>query len=199
MKPTILYRFYGTDDTLLYVGISHRIENRLGQHKRTKPWREVSWIKLEHFDSRPAALAAEQQAIRAEKPLWNKTVTSSRRWLNQSTRSDLSSLRQEAWLSVVAWVFSDLCNRCEVFGTDDPIRLYTLGRSIRIYYSCRGCGNQWFCSWGVSRDWIDGETVDMFEKAFPPGTAWIRHSGYVYELVFTAEMKEAMQPRRQDD
>lgn len=69
---TTLYRFYNDLGHLLYVGISANMSSRLGQHRRTKvDWADVSDIKLEHFTSRDAALAAERAAIQAEGPLWN--------------------------------------------------------------------------------------------------------------------------------
>lgn len=71
MTTTALYRFYGADDSLLYVGITHRLPDRFGAHKRHKPWDQVSRISIEHYPNREQALAAEAEAIRAESPLWN--------------------------------------------------------------------------------------------------------------------------------
>lgn len=66
---TTLYRFFSVDGDLLYVGISHRMDSRLSQHRRAKPWVEVASIELEHFTSREYALEAEAEAIRRELPL----------------------------------------------------------------------------------------------------------------------------------
>lgn len=70
-KPTALYRFFAADNRLLYVGITHRLNGRLSAHKRDKPWQEVARIELEHYPTREQALAAEERAIKSEKPAWN--------------------------------------------------------------------------------------------------------------------------------
>jgi hypothetical protein len=71
-EPTALYRFFGADDVLLYVGITKDLGTRLKSHNREKDWfREVSYIRLEHFDSRAEAEQAEILAIRTECPVWN--------------------------------------------------------------------------------------------------------------------------------
>lgn len=67
-----LYRFYGRDDELLYVGITCNPGNRLNSHRRHKAWwRDVTRIALEQFESRVELATAELTAIRAEKPLHN--------------------------------------------------------------------------------------------------------------------------------
>lgn len=70
-KPTTLYRFFDESDQLLYVGISHRIQTRLTEHKVDKPWESVARIEIEWFPTRKAARQAEVQAIQAEHPAWN--------------------------------------------------------------------------------------------------------------------------------
>lgn len=70
--PTALYRFFDTDDQLLYVGISSNPSIRFRDHGRSKDWwSEVASITLEHWPSRQAALDAEKQAIISERPRWN--------------------------------------------------------------------------------------------------------------------------------
>lgn len=71
-EPNVLYRFFAADDTLLYIGITKDLGKRLRSHNRSKDWfREVAYIRLEHFDSRTEAEQAEILAIRAERPAWN--------------------------------------------------------------------------------------------------------------------------------
>lgn len=70
-KDTALYRFFDAENDLLYIGITHRLEGRLAQHKRVKPWGEVASITLEWHSSRRDAIAAEVEAIQAERPRWN--------------------------------------------------------------------------------------------------------------------------------
>lgn len=69
---TDLYRFYDTDDQLLYVGITDRGPRRWREHMAHKPWwSDVARIDLEHIEGRRAAERAERQAIITEQPLHN--------------------------------------------------------------------------------------------------------------------------------
>lgn len=73
MATTTLYRYFGPDDILLYVGIAGRIGYRLEQHESGG----AEWIQFvrkatfERFQTREAALAAESKAISDERPLCN--------------------------------------------------------------------------------------------------------------------------------
>ncbi len=70
--PTTLYRFYGRDGALLYVGITLNPGKRWEKHRDEKPWwTDVTDIKLEQHPTRQAALEAERAAIIAEKPAHN--------------------------------------------------------------------------------------------------------------------------------
>jgi hypothetical protein len=69
---TILYRFYGENNALLYIGISDKWISRMKQHSYDKPWFEdVETVRIQRFSSRPDALAAERAAIHAEHPKHN--------------------------------------------------------------------------------------------------------------------------------
>jgi predicted GIY-YIG superfamily endonuclease len=71
---TSLYRFYDADGALLYVGITSRGPNRWQEHEAHRAWWAlVASSRVEHFDDRDAAAAAERAAIRAEKPPHNIT------------------------------------------------------------------------------------------------------------------------------
>jgi predicted GIY-YIG superfamily endonuclease len=93
---TALYRFYGTDGALLYVGITQNIDERWTAHERDKPWwPQVTEKALEWFDSRPLALAAERKAVQEESPVHNvtgKPWTETRRQLDADERT-VSQLR----------------------------------------------------------------------------------------------------------
>lgn len=70
--PTALYRMYDTRGRLLYVGITGRLPDRLGQHQDGKPWWvEVESIRVEHFETREEASIAEITAIVNEGPEYN--------------------------------------------------------------------------------------------------------------------------------
>lgn len=67
-----LYRFYGADRDLLYIGISLHPFQRMGQHRTDKSWwGEVSKVTIDRYPSRQAVLAAERVAIKVENPKYN--------------------------------------------------------------------------------------------------------------------------------
>ena len=72
MSLFTLYRFYDTDDVLLYVGLSINPGKRFEKHRHTKPWwRDVDRIEIQHFDDLDSLRAAERKAIEDEQPLYN--------------------------------------------------------------------------------------------------------------------------------
>jgi predicted GIY-YIG superfamily endonuclease len=67
-----LYRHFGKDGSLLYIGISLSAINRLGQHKDHSHWFEsISRVEIENFETREETIEAEAKAIFAEKPKHN--------------------------------------------------------------------------------------------------------------------------------
>jgi Arm DNA-binding domain len=67
-----LYRHYHPNGDLLYVGISLRALDRQISHSKTANWRKlIHRIEIEPFETREAALNAEQAAIRQEFPKFN--------------------------------------------------------------------------------------------------------------------------------
>lgn len=67
-----LYRFFGADDALLYIGISIHPFARMGQHQGDKSWwGEVVKVTIERHPTRADVVAAERVAIRAEGPRYN--------------------------------------------------------------------------------------------------------------------------------
>lgn len=72
--PHRLYRFFGEGGVLLYIGITDDLPTRLSSHRREKSWwREWRGITATPYPSRQALEAAEIEAIKAEKPLYNVT------------------------------------------------------------------------------------------------------------------------------
>jgi predicted GIY-YIG superfamily endonuclease len=70
---TQLYRHFDADGVLLYIGISISAVSRLATHRCQSGWyNDITRVEIETFDTREDALAAEEAAIRAEKPLHNK-------------------------------------------------------------------------------------------------------------------------------
>lgn len=69
---TTLYRFFEDGGILLYVGISESAIQRMAQHSADKAWwSEVATVSIEHYSTRPDAMAAEKSAIQSERPLYN--------------------------------------------------------------------------------------------------------------------------------
>lgn len=74
-ERTALYRIWGENDLLLYIGISKDFGGRWKQHARIQPW----WGEMQRlavdgwYDYRVEAEVAEELAIKAERPKYNKT------------------------------------------------------------------------------------------------------------------------------
>lgn len=75
IKPTTqtaLYRWFDSDDLLLYIGISDQLTVRVGSHIRGSSWMDFAVRStVERFSSRTEAADAEVSAIKAEHPLFN--------------------------------------------------------------------------------------------------------------------------------
>lgn len=70
--PTALYRLRDQVGELLYVGITDNPERRWKDHGKDKPWwAQVADRSVEWLPSRDRAVAAEAEAIRAERPRHN--------------------------------------------------------------------------------------------------------------------------------
>lgn len=78
-KATCLYRYFDNQDQLLYVGITSRGSRRFKEHESTQPWwAQVARATVEHHGDRDAALEAEREAIRCERPAYNVAGTQGR-------------------------------------------------------------------------------------------------------------------------
>lgn len=67
-----IYRHFDAAGALLYIGISLSAVQRLAQH-RDKPWFDrIATVTVEPCENRADALARERDAIREERPLFNK-------------------------------------------------------------------------------------------------------------------------------
>lgn len=68
-----LYRFFNSNNELLYVGITNNPFNRFSGHSKDKNWfSEIAYSTFEHYPNRLAVDKAETAAIKAEKPKYNK-------------------------------------------------------------------------------------------------------------------------------
>jgi DNA-binding NarL/FixJ family response regulator len=70
--PTVLYRCHDVEGDLLYVGVSMAPGQRISSHEREQGWWGlVATITVEEHATRDAALAAEAEAIRRQRPRYN--------------------------------------------------------------------------------------------------------------------------------
>lgn len=73
MTKTALYRHFGKDGNLLYVGISANPQSRLASHRASSDWfSEIYRIDVEWHENRELALEAEKRAIHEGQPGLNK-------------------------------------------------------------------------------------------------------------------------------
>ena len=83
-----LYRHYGPNGDLLYVGQTMSAWKRSSQHLIKANWRDFIWlIVIEPFATREEVLAAEQEAIRNEYPKHNITHNRTRHPFREIERS----------------------------------------------------------------------------------------------------------------
>lgn len=66
-----LYRIFGADDELLYIGVAWNLGYRFATHQRKPWWPEVRRLTFEVHSDRNAALRAETLAIAEENPKYN--------------------------------------------------------------------------------------------------------------------------------
>ncbi len=72
VKPHALYRFFGPEGELLYVGITNNPSRRFTQHGVEREWwSEVETIKMERHPNRDTVLQQEKLAIQQERPKYN--------------------------------------------------------------------------------------------------------------------------------
>ena len=74
-ERTALYRHFDGDGGLLYIGISKDPQGRWMAHRGNRePWVHLAVRRTDEWHpSRPAALAAERDAVRKERPRFNGT------------------------------------------------------------------------------------------------------------------------------
>lgn len=73
--PHVLYRHYDAHGTLLYVGISQWRQRKTRQTTHaceSRWWAFVECTEFEDFDDEKPARAAEVEAIKTERPIFNR-------------------------------------------------------------------------------------------------------------------------------
>jgi predicted GIY-YIG superfamily endonuclease len=71
-KRSCVYKFYDKDNNLLYTGLTSKGMTRIPPHSTNEWWEDVSYIKIQHFETRDQGSAAECLSIMLEKPKYNK-------------------------------------------------------------------------------------------------------------------------------
>lgn len=67
-----LYRYFDAEGTLLYIGVTSRINRRMREHYESSAWfAKVTRCEFEQFPDRKSVLDAERNAILSENPLHN--------------------------------------------------------------------------------------------------------------------------------
>jgi len=67
-----VYRHFDKNGQLLYVGLTKDLFKRQYSHALKADWRrDISYITIQHFESKQEAIDAEYIAIKEENPVWN--------------------------------------------------------------------------------------------------------------------------------
>lgn len=93
----IVYRFYNSSNQLLYVGVTHWLDERMRQHQASKDWWpevDQSLTTTERYLDRGMAMMVEAKAILTEAPRYNTAAPHGGRMPNQLTESDAHKLRE---------------------------------------------------------------------------------------------------------
>ena len=78
-REPVVYRCFGSDGQLLYVGHTNCHPVRMRKHEYTAQWwPEVADIQIERFPSLAEAREAEERAIASERPRYNTLLTGTR-------------------------------------------------------------------------------------------------------------------------
>lgn len=75
VPPVVVYRIFDIRGRLLYVGCSVNLLARIGWHRANQDWwPDVASVTSVEFDTQVDALAVEREAIRTERPLYNRST-----------------------------------------------------------------------------------------------------------------------------
>ena len=97
-KCPCVYRHYDLDGGLLYVGMTVFPQTRFGHHRRWSPWfDEIDCIKIQRFERAEDATAAEIDAIKNERPKYNKTYNDTDKKPRKHRKGSLANLKP--WLA----------------------------------------------------------------------------------------------------
>lgn len=104
-RPTVIYRYRALDDgRLIYVGTSGSAHRDWGHENGSPWWSFCGPPETEWYPTKSAALAAEREAIRNERPLFNNkgrpnggpSQRERYQWLTTNIRRALGTLPEGA-------------------------------------------------------------------------------------------------------
>lgn len=73
--PHDVYWLYDAEGRVLYIGCTVELETRLHAHQNLKEWfPKVARVETESFPNRDGARAREDEALLAERPMFNKKL-----------------------------------------------------------------------------------------------------------------------------
>lgn len=151
--PHALYRFYGDQGQLLYIGVTLDPGTRWKTHSKDKPWWSlVASITVEQHPSRGTVLRAERAAIIEEHPRYNVIYNSSNPVEERPPDLIERMLDWPRWGSQ-ADDMPDICHE----GCFRGLRIIGGGmyypfvwqRGLAVYECTRG--HTWTCKWGHTR------------------------------------------------
>lgn len=141
MRTTSLYRHFADDGTLLYVGISLSWPARTKQHSRGSQWfAQVARVEIEHFPTREAAIEAEFEAIKRERPQFN-IIHNRTKTAKSSSRQKVADAHLSQWVKVGHTLVRPYpkCLRC---GGAIGARRKWFNTCTRKHMCCR-CYDEW--------------------------------------------------------
>jgi predicted GIY-YIG superfamily endonuclease len=105
---TALYRIRGEEALLLYIGISDDFGRRWKEHAKQQPWwGEMRSLSVDcWYGTRSEAETAEELAIKAERPKYNKThvAPSSMGHCQAAADAALEQMLAEGLVRVRSWI-----------------------------------------------------------------------------------------------
>lgn len=174
-----LYRHYSSDGALLYVGISNRFHQRLKEHSKGSAWfPEISYVEVEHFDTRDQVRDAERQAIESERPKYNIVHNANMRGIGTPLSAPMIDAPRVEFFWIREQVegrFAIATARLVKFPVRDEEFWYgteyaSLLNQREIYYSTYGYSTSSFSRWNFSTTlfdllgdaWANGEAYLIF-------------------------------------
>jgi predicted GIY-YIG superfamily endonuclease len=143
-----LYRFFNEQNELLYVGISMNLWNRFQDHRKRKSWwREVTSIRVVHYDDIDDAARAEKIAIAQECPIYNivrprvkESLVATSPDQSHAPAAGVEALlgRQAHWCRTRTLLDAGISPEEVIAEAQDPEMLHSMIEELPIYLRSKG-------------------------------------------------------------